>query len=44
MSLTETMEISGSSHYPAKVVWEMHAGQVDRLKYALGLVGASLRL
>ena len=44
MSLTDTMEISGSSHYPAKVVWGMHAGQTDRLKYARGLVGASLRL
>ena len=44
MSLTDIMEISGSSHYPAKVVWGMHAGQVDRLKYAPGLVGASLRL
>ena len=39
MSLNNTMEISGSSHDSAKVVWGMHAGQVDRLKYARGLVG-----
>ena len=44
MSLTDTLEISGSSHYSAKVVWGMHAGRVNRLEYARGLVGATLRL
>ena len=41
MSLTDTMEISGSSHYPAKVVWGMHAGQVDRLKVCFRIGGSA---